>query len=298
MNENSTKRFTRLLRIIRELDAGGLRLALLAAESGVSLRTLQRDMAALDEAKFPFRCVDGKYSFAEGFSLKSAYTTDKEAAMLVFLSDITKSLGKDFDKPFEGIRRKVLCPDGESPFYVKTPKGPAYSQTPLTEQLVYAVEGHKIIEIEYDGKRRTVQPYKIINYDGFWYLYAVVKGEKRAFMLDYITDSKPTDKTFTPKPSVLKRLDESTNIWFGLKPKTRVKLLVNAKAAYFFKAKPYFPRQKIINTYKNGDIIIETTVGHEAEVLHTVFSWIPQIKIISPKKLRNAAEKKAREFLK
>jgi len=270
---------------------------------GVSLRTLQRDIVDINEAGFPLTPpINGKYSFVEGYSLKTAEATEEEAAILAFISGITKNLGKDFANPFNIIKQKLMCPRLDSPFYIKMPKTPGYVETDIIKQIKNAVENNQIIEIKYPNSKgrqcgHTVHPYKIVNYDGFWYLYALKNGEKRTYKLDRITKCTPSEKTFKPRQTVLKDLESSGNIWFGLKPKTKVKLLINASAAGFFKTKAYFPRQKILKTHQNGDLELECTINHPREVMHTVLSWMPNIKIISPKQITDILIKKVKKYL-
>lgn len=289
--------------IIKELDSGVVSTAKIAHSLNVSIRTAQRYMNAI-EIIFPLSFLgQGKYRFMEGFSLKTGRTTQEEASMLVLLSEVAKSLGKNFGNSFENIKQKVLCPPSESPFYIKMPKTLGYNKTEVTDCIEGAVERHKVITISYaktenEIRKYIVQPYKIVNFEGFWYLYAIKGGEKRTFKLEKITACMETGKTFGPKKYILKRLDESTNIWFGLNKKIKATLSVDKAVVKLFKTKEYFPLQRIIKTKKNGDIIIKTSVGDYAEILHTVFYWIPFVKIISPKELKDMAYERAKVFLK
>lgn len=104
-------------------------------------------------------------------------------------------------------------------------------------------------------------------------------------------------KAFKPLKSIIEKLDESVNIWFELDKKIKVRLSVDKEVAEFFKAKEYFPNQKIIKIQKNSDLILETIVGRYEEITPTIFSWIPFVKVVSPKKLSILLCKKINLFL-
>ena len=165
------------------------------------------------------------------------------------------------------------------------PKTKGYERTEVSKYIETAIENHKIIDISYqniDGaiKLYKLQPYKIVNYEGFWYLYALKSGIKRTFKLNNIKSCKVSKKSFKPLKSIIEKLDESVNIWFELDKKIKVRLSVDKEVSEFFKAKEYFPNQKIIKTQKNGNLIMETTIGRYEEITHTIFSWIPFLKIV------------------
>lgn len=171
------------------------------------------------------------------------------------------------------------------------PKTKGYERTETVACIEKAVESHKIIDIEYlnvngETKKYRLHPYKIVNYEGFWYLYALKDGIKRTFKLNNIKNCSITKKSFKPIKGIIEKLDESVNIWFELDKKIKVRLSVDKEVAEFFKVKEYFPNQKIIKTQKNGNLIIETIIGRYEEITHTIFSWIPFIKVIFPKKLQ------------
>ena len=71
MQKEMQHKITRIVYELNALDKGPFRLDEMAAELGVSLRTLQRDMADIQEADFPLYCpTPGEYAFVKGFSLK------------------------------------------------------------------------------------------------------------------------------------------------------------------------------------------------------------------------------------
>lgn len=295
--DHDIKRLTRIVKLLGIFAKGKLIISDIANETDVSVRTIQRDVRTIEESGFPiYSEKPGQVRFIEGFSLSRSSLSEEEASLLVVMSDITKNLGSNFINSFNSLKQKVLYSENTSPFFIKTPKGQEYIKTPLTKQLEESVLEHKVIKIKYlekDGAEEwhTIHPYKIVYYDGFWYLYSLVSGYKRTFKLELIKDCQITNKNFKPRANVLKKLDESTNIWFGIKPKTKVRLLIDADIAQYFKEKQYFPYQKTIKIQKNGDIEIETIINHEQEIIQTILGWMPNIKILAPNSIRALVKK-------
>lgn len=183
------------------------------------------------------------------------------------------------------------------------PKTKGYERTETVACIEKAVESHKIINIEYlnvngEIKKYKLRPYKIVKYEGFWYLYALKDGIKRTFKLNNIKNCNITKQSFKPIKSIIEKLDESVNIWFELDKKIKVRLSVDKEVSEFFKAKEYFPNQKIIKTQKNGNLIMETTIGRYEEITHTIFSWIPFIKVITPANLKKYTYMKIQKYVK
>jgi hypothetical protein len=73
-------------------------------------------------------------------------------------------------------------------------------------------------------------------------------------------------------------------------------LSVDKEVAEFFKTKEYFPKQEIIKTQKNGDLILKTILGRYEEITHTIFSWILFIKIVAPETLKNRVLQKLYKY--
>lgn len=136
MQKEMQNKITRLLYELNALDKGPVCLAGMAEDLGVSLRTLQRDMNTTQEAEFPPYCPRaGEYAFMEGFSLEKARLSDKEASMLVFMSETAKSLGKAFGNSFDLFKKRLLGTEEDSPFFIKLSGGEEYPDTALTKKL-------------------------------------------------------------------------------------------------------------------------------------------------------------------
>ena len=301
------KKIFRLWSILNKLDTGGqVFTAKLAKDFNVSIRSVQRDVELLNMVGFPVvSCGKGCYGFVEGFSLKRIMMSEEDASLLSFLYEIAKSLGGKFENSFNGILKKILKPDTESPFYVKMPGGMKLSEDyPFISDIESAIDERKKMVIEYasdkKSKKYTVDPLKIIFFEGFWYLLANIddKDNLRKFRLDMIESSKSTNQGYELPDNLKTVLDESVNVWFEEKRDQKVTLRVDSKVAKYFRKKKYFPAQTIKKDNKDGSLVLESSFSDDMEVIPTVLHWIPWVKVASPESIKSKVLSLVKEYIK
>src|SRR3954468_11148463 len=90
VNDNVTKRFTRLTAILTQLQTKRLITSTSLAEKfGVSIRTIYRDIKALEQAGVPILTEDGKgYSLMEGYKIPPVMFTENEANALITVEQL------------------------------------------------------------------------------------------------------------------------------------------------------------------------------------------------------------------
>ena len=94
---------------------------------------------------------------------------------------------------------------------------------------------------------------------------------------------RPLNEKFTPMQSELKAtLDESMNVWFDSGKSFNVEMIVYGHVSEYFKARKYFPAQKMEKENRDGSIILKSTVHHRMEVIPEVLKWIPYIRVTKP----------------
>ena len=285
--------------ILNKLDCGTVTTKGLAEELNVSTKSIQRYIREIENAEFPlYNPQKGAYAFAEGFSLQKMLLSDTEAGLLVLLNSFVDSLkNKKIDKSFDIFRKRILSENTDSPFFVKFQTGPKYEMSDKTKNIEQAIKNKQYIEIESVNNKRTynLKPIKIAYFEGFWYLICLWHNNKvLKYNINSIAKITLKDKYFEETKDINKILKETTTIWFEMKRDTKVKLSVDKNVSKYFKAKEYFPLQKIIKENKDGSLILECKIAKEEEILPTIFHWLPHIKVIEPKWL----DDKVRETLK
>ena len=118
------------------------------------------------------------------------------------------------------------------------------------------------------------------------------------FRFDKIKDFKILDEEYDIPENVKLMLDESVNIWFTEKRDTKIVVRIDQEIAYYFKNQKYLPLQKITKEHKNGSLTVEATVCHHMEAIPTILRWMPHIKVISPKKLKEEVKDRVGRYLK
>ena len=302
MQKEMHNKLTRLLYELNALDKGAIRLTDMAAETGVAVRTIQRDMNDIQEADFPLWNPDpGVYAFTEWFSLERMKLSSAEASILVLMSDMASSLGGNFGHSFTMLKNRLLATPQDNPFFIKMNSGEMYKDTPITRTLEECVRGREWVTICYKGGKMAdylMRPLKLMWVEGFWYLLALTTDDKLLkFRLEKITSAKATNKPFKYNKNIDKILRESTNIWFEKDRPLEVTLEVSAECAKYFKRKTYFPLQKVEKELKDGRIILSCKAAKEEEILPTILHWLPHIKVVSPISLHKRVKEVLSDYL-
>jgi predicted DNA-binding transcriptional regulator YafY len=210
-------RATRLVSLLLLLQLGRrLTAAELAAELGTSVRTVHRDVEALEQAGIPIRAVRGRNG---GFTLPSAYrarlplSEDEAQALLVGAPGAATSLG--LGALLLDARRKVIASlpsdlreaaaRAEALFHVDEPRWFSRAdETPLLATLVTAATERRQVSVEYrrhdDVGEFTVDPIGFVLKAGVWYMAARRDGEMRVYRVSRFGAAAVTGAPFRRPP--------------------------------------------------------------------------------------------------
>jgi predicted DNA-binding transcriptional regulator YafY len=110
MKDNYIKRISRLVAILTELQTRRILTSTFLAEKfGVSVRTIYRDVKALEQAGVPILTEDGKgYSLMEGYRIPPVMFTESEANALVTAEQLVLK-NRDSSLVSFGKRRNNDC---------------------------------------------------------------------------------------------------------------------------------------------------------------------------------------------
>ena len=115
MNDNDIKRLPRLTAILTQLQTKRILTSTTLAEKfGVSVRTIYRDIRALEQAGVPILTEDGKgYSLMEGYRIPPVMFTENEANALItaeqlVLKNKDSSLIKEYTEAINKIKSILL----------------------------------------------------------------------------------------------------------------------------------------------------------------------------------------------
>lgn len=269
----------RLAEMLLKLNQGqALSRRELAEEFGVTERTVYRDLNRLGSAVD--RRPDGRYEIA------AAYRGKFQTKDLELLARLT---GIDGLFPSDGFRTlpALLEKANESVFLVK---GQQYDVAPPSGKMFYelasAVRQRVGCRITYGGKIRTVNPYRLVNHVGVWYLVAEQDEALRTFSLHRIEAFEILSRTFEQISRFVTDIQQNEDVWYG-DADIEVTLSVAASAAHFFRRQKWVPRQEIVDQKPNGSLVVVSRVTSSKQIAATIRYWIPHVHVVKPAWLRD-----------
>lgn len=228
MTNDGTKRLSRLTSILTQLQSKRLLTATYLAEKyGVSIRTIYRDIKALEEAGIPVLTEDGRgYSLMEGYNIPPVMLTEREAYALITIEQLIlkhkdASLVKEFTEIVAKIK-SVLRNSGkekieqlEKRMYI----GKNYNSESTSRVLIdiqIAIIENRLIKITYYAENgsetnRIAEPYMLyhsVSDDWTLIAYCRLRNDFRVFRLDRIKQFSIAYESFEPKESGFKKFIE------------------------------------------------------------------------------------------
>ncbi len=171
----------------------------------------------------------------------------------------------------------------------------------IFRQLEQAIVGKRVVTFHYRKDEGTkvyegIQPHKLVNHKGVWYLAAKDGGKLKTFSFTRISALDVQEAGFTPDPAVDRELADEDGIWFG-EDKKEIVLKIAGEVAAYFKRRKLIANQVIEKELEDGGLIVSARVGHPNQVLPIVRYWIPHIRVISPEGLQGEMENSLQDYL-
>ncbi|MGX7688146.1 helix-turn-helix transcriptional regulator [Flectobacillus roseus] len=222
MNDNDTKRLSRLTAILTQLQTKRLLTATKLAEKfDVSVRTIYRDIRALEQAGVPILTEDGKgYSLMEGYKIPPVMFTESQANALILAEQLVlknkdTSFIKDYMEAIEKI--KAVLQQSEKDKANLLADRTRFEQNLNRErnsnnisELQQALTNFQLVKFDYTNEKnkttnRTIEPFALISTNENWLLIAWCRSRKefRFFRLDRITKMQVLYEKFEPHKMTL-----------------------------------------------------------------------------------------------
>ncbi len=303
-------------RIIREIEASpnGLTVSEIASREETGIRTIYRDLEALQDAGFPLYTErverSNRWAFVDTFKFKiPAPFTLTELMSLYVYKDLVRFLkGTPFFDSLESVFRKIqatLPPQAlsyldqiQSVFHVGIRPYKEYGKfREILNQVSTAALECRCIEMVYHSLHRKektirkVDPYKVWFYDGTIYLigHCHLRDEVRMFVLDRINLINVINERFKiPKDF---SLDEFMRHSFKVMHDElyTVKVRISPGWARWVGEKIWHESQK---AKKSGDGSLELTfqVAGLDEIKRWILSFGPECVVLEPEGLRKLVQ--------
>lgn len=207
---NRTDRLYALVEELRAVAPGGRTAPALAARYEVSVRTIERDIGALQQAGVPIYATPGRrggYAIDKSMTLPPVNFTPAEAAAVAL------ALARTTSSPLRAAARtalpKMLAAMSEvdagaarrlaSRIWLYRQAGGAGAGPPAPPVVEEAIVAQQVVAIDYedrDGTRteRVVEPLAVLGVEPNWYLAAWcrLRDDVRSFRLDRILGARLT----------------------------------------------------------------------------------------------------------
>jgi predicted DNA-binding transcriptional regulator YafY len=287
--KNTARRLNRVGQILKLfLEKDRVSTATLSQTLQTTTRTIQRDILFLRQAGFPVsETGQGRYQLDKNIFRNLEVFDENELALMVALKNTVSQLGEPFQKAADGIFNRLYQASASLPLFIKIDEA-APLDSRLLNRIVKAIRSRRCVRFQYRNAKphpAFVEPYKVVYFDGFWYLVAMEQesGIVKRYALDRIYDFKLTPTCAKNPPKNLEAiLQSSANIWFSMERDQEVVIEVNPKVASYFKRRKIFPTQEIREEKQDGSLIVVFKVGKFEEIRDTLKAWLPNVKILAP----------------
>lgn len=217
MNDNDIKRISRLTAILTQLQTKRVLTATeLAKKFSVSVRTIYRDIRALEHSGVPVITEEGKgYTLMKGYSVPPVMLTETQANALItaeqlvlknkdasFIKDYTEAIDKIKAVLKYSVKDKANLLSERIQFRQNNnnEKTSAY-----LSDLQFALTNFRLTEIIYESEtrentNRTIEPFALYSVQENWLLIAFcrLRKEYRSFRLDRIKRLQLLGDVFKP----------------------------------------------------------------------------------------------------
>ena len=299
-------------RILREIEAShGVTIRQMAQLTGVTTRTIRRDLDALQEAGFalydesedgerrwrlrtgPFRSVDeAGFTLGELSALYFGRTLMDCLVGMPFHEDLTHAFAK-LERAMGPHMRAFL---NRLPDAIQAKPGPKPPQiarhlSKTINRLLDGVLHQQRVSMRYHSvssrKEKTyrVDPYRLVYAQGGLYLFAFVPsyGQVRTFAVDRIRRLTPLSETFEVVEDTSERaLTDSLGIYEGTPEHIEVEF--TREAAPFVVERVWHPSQTV-DPQDDGSVVVGLEVCADAALKTWVLGFGSRARILTPARL-------------
>jgi predicted DNA-binding transcriptional regulator YafY len=293
--------------ILRELEASRrLTIDDMAERTGVTTRTIRRDLEALQSAGFPlfdeshegkrywileqkaFRRLDATgFTFAELSALYFSRTLVECLAATPFQKDVQSAFDKLTEALTPGMRQFL----DRLPLVIqaKAEPGafPAATRGRDIARLLDATLQHRRTVMRYHSfssdreKEYVIEPYRVVFAQGALYVVAFVPeyGQTRTFALDRIKSLSVTEERFEPVEAEEDAFAHSLGVHQG-KPE-RIAIAFAPRIARYVRERVWHPSQDV-QEQPDGGVILTLDVTNDFALRAWVLGFGPLARVVSP----------------
>jgi len=319
MARDNFEKHDRLVRLMRELtllqaNPRGLTSAQIGARMGVTQRSAQRDLMALEtEYRVPFVKQGTRWKLIDGYFLPPVNFTVPEAMAMVVGARLMWRYA-DRVNPFARAAYEKLAAVLPAPMkepVMEVADGLAAKPdddvwTKVFAALTNAWSERRKVRITYSkdegSSERVVWPLFLEPTPAAHSLYLIAFDERRRrvlnFRVDRITDIVVLDKRFDPPlgSSLHKILGHAWGIWTSDGPPTELVLRFSPRVASRVAETTWHESQEIRHL-SDGSVELRLLIAEPTEIRHWILGWGKECEVIAPAMLRDSIAAELKEAL-
>ncbi|MFQ5595889.1 MAG: WYL domain-containing protein, partial [Anaerolineae bacterium] len=285
----------------------------LAEELGVSVRTLHRYIAMLDEMGIPVyseRGPHGGFSLVRGYKMPPLVFTPEEAVAVYLGTSLVEEIwGQLYEDAARGALAKLdnVLPDEqrhEVAWARRTlaatgmHRGDQEPLTPFLEKLRRAVRERRRVAMVYRGWARPgtlprdVDPYALVHRWGWWYViaYCHLRGAIRTFRVDRIGELTLLDETFDMPADFDIQAHLAADSY--TQPRVRIRMRFAPQAALLaWDNRAYWDT---LEEQPNGSVVVTFAASDLEWPTNLALSYGPYAVVLEPERLRRRVSRRAR----
>lgn len=275
MSDKSTTLANRLADILQKLNTGSIiSVKSLANEYNVSERTIQKDLNQRLDPNIIDDLGGGRYKLRNGYLGNLTMDDIKEFSQLSGIIDLYPNID---DILVKKVKDSLLVKP-------RSNKGCLPRSADFLE-VNYTISNGLKLKFTYNGKNLSVEPYKLLNHNGIWYLLAMNSGTIKSYCLHKMNKVRRDIKGFHHDKKILSDIESNPSPWFRV-DKIKVKLLIENDFKEYFIDRNLIPSFEVLGEDKLGNLGIELVVNNIEEVTGVIKFWLPHIKVIEPTELK------------
>ncbi len=306
--------------LLKDLEASRrLTIDEMAARTGVTTRTIRRDLEALQEAGFPLfdevhdgkrywtleqrafrRLDDTGFNLAELSALYVSRTLAECLAATPFQDDVRRAFDKLTAALTPGMRQFL----DRLPLAIQAKAEPgalasvsesdepqlASKRSARVAQLLDATLHHRRVLMDYHSfssnrdKSYTVEPLRLVVAQGALYLVAFVPeyDQLRTFSVDRILKLSPTEERFEPRELSEDAFAHSLGVHQGAPQ--RIEIAFEPRMARYVKERVWHPSQDI-REQPDGGVILSLNVSNDWALRSWILGFGPLARVLAPTEL-------------
>ena len=293
----------RLATILHYLNRGYIvNIKELSEEFDISERQIQKDIELFSDMYEIESLGHQNYKMGKGYKLIGTENEDVEIA-----TALMKSLQQSaLPQMSEDVDKALAKSEKYGNIFLFNIDNEEISQMKEFRKFLQAIRNRQSCSFMYtkkDGSSKEVHahPYRIANLSSYWYLLAYdVEAEKlKSYHINSISHVILAGENYINDAAIEKEIEDTfvdfTTAWFDGELKS-VRLQVVSNAKHYLDRSP--PKNITIISRSDIDIEIQFDYYNDIEVLNFVKKWLPDIRIIDNKELKQKLQESLQNYLK